>query len=229
MSGFVNRENQIFEVLQGFNDENLEFVVVGGYAVSAHRHRFSVDADLVIRDGDLDSFVEILESNGFAEAADRDLDVYGGRYLAFEKDLDLPVTIDLLVNSLVCRQTDATWRYEYFRNHSTTAEIEGSERRVTVRIPERELLIAVKLHSGRRTDARDVVALATGIDLERVTHHLGRGDSDRLQDSLENVLDTISSDDFEDSFKGVFSRQELPEGQIESMLDFIRSRLRNGG
>lgn len=34
MSGFVNRENQIFDILQVFTDAELDFVVVGGYAVS---------------------------------------------------------------------------------------------------------------------------------------------------------------------------------------------------
>lgn len=225
MSGFVNRENRIFDVLQAFNDQGLEFVVVGGYAVSAYQHRFSVDADLVIRESDREKFTETLENQGFEEVEDKDLDVYGGRYLAYEKDEELPVTIDLLVNALVCRQTDASWSYEYFRQHSTTAEIEGSERSVEVRVPGKELLVAVKLHSGRLTDARDAVALAGDLNVEELENHLGRGDLDRLREVLEGVAETITAEDFEDSFKGVFSTQTLPENDIETLHEFIQRQL----
>jgi hypothetical protein len=225
MSGFVDRENEIFEVLQEFVDAGLDFVVVGGYGVSAFQHRFSVDADLVLREGDLDRFTEILQGRGFEEVEDRELDVYGGRYLAYQKDEELPVTIDLLVNSLRCRQTDASWSYDYFQDHSTTAEIEGSEKSVTVRVPEAELLAAVKLHSGRLTDARDVVALSSEIDFDQVEQHMDRGDSERLDEVLEDVFETISGENFEDSFKGVFSQKELPSQQIEALRDFIQEQL----
>lgn len=221
MSGFVGRENEIFAVLQGFIDEDLPFVVVGGYGVSAFQHRFSVDADLVVRDDHLDDFTTLLEGRGFDPVADRELDVYGGRYLAYEKDEELPVTIDLLVNSLHCRQTGGVWRYRYFRRHSTTADIEGTEQAVTVRVPERELLMAVKLHSGRLTDARDVVALAGDADFGRVATHLNRGNEDDLHNVLRGVSETLAGDDFEDSFKGVFSTSDFPEDDIEAVREFV--------
>lgn len=224
MSGFVDRENQIFEILQGFVDQGLELVVVGGYAVSAFQHRFSVDADLVIRSEDVDRFSEILRNNSFEEVANRALDPYGGRYVAFEKNRELPVTIDLLVDGLRCRQTDAFWGYDYFVQHSSVAEIVGSERTVEVRIPEKELLVAVKLHSGRLTDARDVVALAEDLELEELEKHLGRGDEDKLATVLEEVDDTIGSDGFEDAFKGVFQQGTLPEDDIRTIRRFIRER-----
>lgn len=224
MSGFVDRENQIFESLQEFKDADLKFIVVGGYAVSAFQHRFSVDADLVIQDGELEKFIEILESEGFEEVEDRDL-VYDGRYLAYEKDVELPVTIDLLVNSLQCRQTDATWSYDYFQQHSTTAEIEGSERAIEVQIPERELLTAVKLHSGRLTDARDAVALTTHIDLKDLEKHIDRGDPEKLKQILKQVEKTISSEDFEDAFKGVFQQKDLPQDNIQKLHQFIQKQV----
>lgn len=112
----------------------------------------------MVESDDLDEFTTILEDQGFEKATDRDLDVYGGRYLAYEKDAELPVTIDLLVDELRCRQTGASWSYTYFTEHSEKREIEGSEESIRVDVPEKELLIAVKLHSGRLTDARDTVA-----------------------------------------------------------------------
>ena len=223
MSGAVDRENEIFDTIREFNEVGLEFIVVGGYAVSAFQHRFSVDAALVVREIDLDEFVEILKDRSFEQVEDRDL-VYGGRFLAYEKDRELPVTIDLLVDSLQCRQTDASWSYQYFNQNATSIEVRGSEKSVEVRIPERELLIAVKLHSGRLTDARDAVALASNVDIEQLEKHLDRGDQKRLQQVLEEVLGTINSEDFEDAFKGVFQQQELPANNIEKIRGFIQDK-----
>lgn len=224
MSGFIDRENEIFGVLQEFEAEGLDFVVVGGYGVSAYQHRFSVDADIVLRSGDLEWFTQVLEQRGFEKDTDRDL-VYSGRYLAYLKDEELPVTIDLLVDELQCRQTDASWRYQYFEGNSVEKEIEGSEESVEVRVPSEELLIAVKLHSGRLTDARDVVALIEDADLEEVENHIDRGDQEKLRQVLKNIEQTVSDSDFEDSFKGVFSQSSLPQQQIQRLREFIQRQL----
>jgi len=57
----IERENEIFAVLEGLREKELDFVLVGGYAVSAFSHRFSVDADIVVDEGDLDKFKAFLE------------------------------------------------------------------------------------------------------------------------------------------------------------------------
>lgn len=225
MRGIIDRENQIFDILHAFNDRGVAYTVVGGYAVSAFEHRFSVDADLVVRADDVDDFVEILADHGFDEVADRELDAYGGRYLAYEKREELPVTIDLLVNGLHCRQTDASWSHAYFERFSMTADIEGSERAVTVRIPEKELLVAAKLHSGRLTDVRDAVALTPDLDFDQVENHLNRGDPEKLNRALQNVIETISSDGFEDAFKGVFQQGTLPEDDIRALHHFLQEQV----
>lgn len=224
MSGAVDRENQIFDVLHAFNEAGLDFVVVGGYAVSAYQHRFSVDADLVIPEAAVDAFVDVLTDRGFEEIVDRDL-MYGGRFIGYQKDAALPVTVDLLVGSLTSRQTDASWSYEYFAQHAEQAEIQGSEKSVEVRIPDPELLVAVKLHSGRLTDARDAVALATELEPDKVATHLDRGDPDKLQQVLAQVRETVRDDDFEDAFKGEFSQQQLPDENIHTILDLIQSQV----
>lgn len=223
MSGAVGRENQIFETLQAFKESQLEFVVVGEYAVSAFQHRFSVDADLVIQEQDIEKFTDILEENGFEEVEDRELDPDGDRNLAYAKHQELPVTIDLLVNSMKCRQTDASWSYQYFKEHSTIRKIDGTEKSIEVEIPEKELLIAVKLHSGRLTDARDVVALADQIKPEKVVGHLDRGDREKLADILKSVTQTMDSDNFEDAFKGVFQQGTLPRENIHKIQDIIQN------
>ena len=65
MEELIKKENDIFEILQKFIDSNIDFIVVGGYAVSAFKHRFSVDADIVIRLEDLSKFEEVLKKNDF--------------------------------------------------------------------------------------------------------------------------------------------------------------------
>jgi len=222
MRNFIDRENQIFEVLQDFDERGLEFVVVGGYAVSAFHHRFSVDVDLVVGEEELGRFTEILSADSFQKAEEKELDTYGGRFVAYEKEAELPVSIDLLINSLQSRQTGAAWSYDYFRQHSRTEIIEGSERSVEVRVPTKELLIAVKLHSGRLTNVRDVVALASDTDLAAVEEHLNRGDEEQLEQVLGTVDETIDDGNFEDAFKGVFSQQQMPEGNIERIQELIR-------
>lgn len=223
MSGFTNRENQLFDILHTFTEHDLAFVVIGGYAVSAFQHRFSVDADLVITAEHIDEFTAILRDETYEKVADRRVDE--GRFVAFEKDADLPVTVDLMVDTVQVRQTDATWPYDELVAHADTRTIEGSERAVDVCVPEKELLMAMKLHSGRQTDARDVVVLAEDVAFEQVAAYLHRGDGKRLRSRLQAVRDTITSDAFADGFKGVFSEQELPGEQIERVDSFLRDQI----
>ena len=83
-------------------------------------------------------------------------------------DLSLfPVAVDLLVGSLVCRATQASWSFDYIKRFSAAATISGCGFSVECRIPERELLIAFKLHSGRRADVRDFVMLTENAEEAR--------------------------------------------------------------
>ena len=211
---FVERENEILRTIKAFSDAGLEFIVVGGYAVSGlGRHRFSVDLDVVIDEADLNAFIRILEGRGFERlvvGAGFD-EVYGGRFMSYVKRIDgLPVTADLLIGSLVCRATGASWSYEYIRRHSTVVEVAGIELSARCRVPERELLIAFKIHSGRRADLRDVVVLIEGADAEKISRHLRRGDLGRLRAQMEGMLEMLRDPRLENSLRGVFAiRQDL--------------------
>lgn len=216
---FVERENEILKTIRGFAEAGLEFVVVGGYAVSGlGRHRFSVDLDVVIDEKDLDAFTRILEERGFErgiEKAGFD-EVYGGRFVSYVKRIDgLPVTADLLVGSLVCRATGASWSYGYIRRHSIAAEVSGIELSVRCRVPEKELLIALKIHSGRRADLRDVVVLVEGADVEEIVMHLRRGDLEKLRVQVNSMLEMLSDPRLADSLKSVFTIRQDVTGGIE--------------
>lgn len=223
MSGFPDRENQLFAILETFNEHGLEFLVIGGYAVSAYQHRFSVDADLVITAEQFDRFAAVLQDEGYEQIEDVDLDA--GRFVAFQRSADLPVTVDLMVGAVQSRATGAAWQYDELARHSKQVTIEGSEQSVTVRIPETEVLMAMKLHSGRLTDARDVIALADDVDFDRVADYLDRGESDQLQAVLEQVRDTVGSEDFRDAYKGVFTSEDLPEERITAVQEFLTQQI----
>lgn len=223
MSGFPDRENQLFAILETFDEHGLDFVVIGGYAVSAYQHRFSVDADLVIAADQFDRFAAILRDEGYERIEDVDLEA--GRFIAFQRVDDLPVTVDVMVRAVQSRETGAVWRYEELMREATRVTIEGSERSVTVRIPATEALLAMKLHSGRLTDARDVVALADDVDFDRVAAALDRGDDEQLRAVLERVRDTIGSEDFRDAYKGVFTAEDLPEDRIAAVQAFLTQQI----
>jgi len=216
---FVERENEILKTIRGFADAGLDFVVVGGYAVSGlGRHRFSVDLDVVIDEKDLDAFTKILEESGFERHAERTGfdEVYGGRFVSYVKRIDgLPVTADLLVGSLVCRATRASWSYEYIKRHSMVAEVAGIELSARCRVPEKELLIALKIHSGRRADLRDVVVLMEKVDVEKVIKHLRRGDLEKLRIQINRMLEMLRDPRLVDSLKGVFTIRRDVTDEIE--------------
>ena len=213
---FVERENEILKTIRSFTNAGLDFVVVGGYAVSGlGRHRFSVDLDVVIDEKDLDAFTKTLEERGFERSMERAGfdEVYGGRFVSYVKRIDgLPVTADLLVGSLVCRATGASWSYEYIRRHSIATEVLGIELSAKCRVPEKELLIALKIHSGRRADLRDVVVLIEGGDVKKIVRYLRRGDLEKLRVQVNSMLEMLSDPRLANSLKSVFTiRRDVTE------------------
>lgn len=149
--------------------------------------------------------------------------LYEGRTVRFEKDIGNPVRFDAMVDALGCRQTDAEWSYRYLAQHSAIEELRTT-RPVRARIPEQELLFAMKLHSGRKADSRDLVVLAAEADFDRIAHHLHRGTPEKLAARIGVVLDRLTSADFEDAFKGVFEQQSVPEEDITAVVDFLRAQ-----
>jgi hypothetical protein len=227
---FIDRENEIFKTVKSMIEARLGFVVVGGFAVSAlARHRFSVDCDIVIPKKKLEGFEKILKEEGFMkhiEKAGFD-EIYAGEFVSYKKEIaELPVTVDLLVGSLVCRATQAAWSFEYVRKHSIVANIRGTETSVTCRVPEKELLIAFKIHSARRADVRDLVMLRENADLEKVLNHLRRGNIEALKGQIRKVVASLEDKNLEDSLKGVFTLGIAVKKQIENAHKDVGSFLK---
>ncbi len=231
---FVERENEILRMIESFSNKALDFIVVGGYAVSAlARHRFSVDLDVVIKRNDLDAYLQILKGKSFVKQIERTGfdEFYGGKFISYVKKIDrLPINVDLLVGSLVCRATNASWSFNYIKRYSVIADIAGIEITVRCRIPEDALLIALKIHSGRRTDARDFVVLAQNADTEKIIQHVKRGTLGQLKIQIHKMVNMLKDKKLIDSLKGVFRISQEVTKQIitaQKLLEEINSEVKS--
>ena len=209
MHSLIERENEIFNTLNKFSNKGLEFIVVGGYAVSAYKHRFSVDADIVIKESDLEMFEKILKKSGFIKQQTKSLeDIYASKFMRYEKKEPV-ISVDMLINGLVSRTTNASFSFELLLKNSQTKKIMGAEKEINVRIPNKETIIAMKLHSGRLTDFRDIAAIAKGTNINEIKELITRGDFPPLKKNLIALNQTIKDKNFIDSFKGVFIEKKF--------------------
>lgn len=227
---FVKRENEIMLTLNRFVEEELDFVVVGGYAVSGLGvHRFSVDCDVIIPKSEVGEAEEFLQRQGFKRNVEKTGfdETYAGKFLSYKKKVgELLVTFDLLVGSLVCRTTGAAWSFDYVKKYSVEAAIAGIEVVANCRIPEKELMIAFKIHSARRTDVRDIVMLMENTDLEKVLSHFKRGKTELLKTQVSNIMGMLNDVKLVDSLKGVFRLTVDVKKQIEGARRSMESLLR---
>ncbi len=213
---FIDRENEIFNILAKLKSNEIDFILIGGYAISAFKHRFSVDADIVVKEEQLNKITEILEKNDFKPYKSMNLENdYKGKFKAFVRKQGLSVTVDLLINAVSSRQTNASWSFELFKNNCIEIEIKGIEKSVKLSIPAKELLIATKIHSCRLTDIRDIAAICEGIDIDKLIEFAKRGELIKLKDCINRFKETIKNKNFIDAFKGVFSLEKFPSNSIE--------------
>ena len=222
----TERQSELVDAHRVIQDEELPYVLVGGWAVTAFQTRFTVDIDMVLPEISLDSFDGLLTNLGYIKSFDTDVaNVYEGRIVRYEKMVgENAVEFDALVGALRCRQTDAEWSYRYLEEHSVIRSLNVAED-LTARIPEPALLFAIKLHSGRLADARDLVVLGSQAEFDRIEQHLHRGDPEKLEEQIEQVLGRLEKDGFEDSFKGVFQQENLPETNMNNLIEFLRTQL----
>src|SRR3989338_3684923 len=207
MEELIKKENDIFEILQKFIDSNLDFILVGCYAVSAFKHRFSVDADIIVKSENLRDFENILKKQGFNKTKAKQLEnTYSSKFIRYEKE---HASVDLLIDALASRTTNASFSYELIFNNSIKKRIIGIEKEVIARIPIKELLIIMKLHSGRLTDFRDIAALAKETDLELIKKFLFIGNLKILEENLSKLHKVVNDKNFIDSFKGVFVEKKF--------------------
>ena len=207
MEELIKKENDIFDILQKFIDAKLEFIVVGGYAVSAFKHRFSVDADIVIQSKDLDKFEVIVKKENFEKTSEKELEnIYSSRFLRYEKET---ASVDFLIDAVAARATEASFSYKLLLDNSVEKKIIGIEKEIFAKVPVKEMMIAMKIHSGRLTDFRDIAALAKDTDLDRIRKLLFIGDFNSLNANLKKIAKVVKDKNFVDSFKGVFVEKKF--------------------
>lgn len=225
---FSNRGTALIELLEELDERDLQYVLVGGYAVSRYNTRFSTDLDVVVLPADKDAVVDFLEARGFEESDSHSKEwVYDTEVVQFEKRLEpqQPIGFDLLVNGLGCRQTEAQWSFDYLRKHSSVEEISGGTAATAARVIDGAVLVAAKLHSGRETDLRDVLAVAEELDLDTVTPHLHRGDEDSLRTQLERGREILDSEELRHGFRSDFGASAVSEQTVADVKEYLSQRI----
>ena len=91
--GLLEREREVMGMLNLLLDRKLDFIVVGGYAISTYKKRFSIDLDIVIKEEDLKDFEKLLEEEGYALYYEKEIALlYGENFKRFRKKMkNLPV------------------------------------------------------------------------------------------------------------------------------------------
>jgi len=105
------------------------------------------------------------------------------------------------VNGLGCRQTEAEWSFDYLRKHSSPTTISGGTRSTTARAADGEVLVAAKLHSGRKRISLTSSLRFPSIDLGMVETHLHRGDTEALRQQLSEAQAFIEEGGLDHRFK----------------------------
>lgn len=216
------RQEVLIETHRAIQAAELPAILIGGWAVSAFQPRLTMDIDMVIPSGALEEYERVLDELGFEKELDAAVpNSYEGRIVHFEKPVgEHAVAVDALVDAVRCRQTDAEWSYDYLEKHSVRRPLKIAPD-LEARIPEPALLFALKLHSGRRADARDLVVIGSSAMWEEIERHVHRGNPSLLTDSIDRVLAEIQTDQFRDSFHGVFRQDELNDADVDELQDFL--------
>jgi len=221
------RSEALIDVLTELEQSSIPFVLVGGYAISQFETRFSTDLDLVIAPDDYDELVSFLEDHHFERTDELDVPsdetIYNREIELFERTEGLvhPVGVDILVNGLGCRQTEAEWSFDYLRDHSTETTISGGSKSTTARAAEGEILVAAKLHSARQTDLADVLAMVPEIDFDKVAAHLHRGDEEKLRSQLREAKDFIEEGGLNHRFKSLFGKSAAYSDDFDALVSFL--------
>ncbi|AIF82303.1 protein of unknown function (DUF1814) [Candidatus Nitrososphaera evergladensis SR1] len=218
-----SRETEIIRILsslpKGF------FVVIGGYAVSALSiHRFSVDCDMVILRKDAMKFSDLLKkegyrkeksAKGFDEAHHSEVDIYVKSFGGMR------VSVDLFINGITSRKTEAWWNYEYIKENSTEAIVVGTKNSASTTVPTKELLMVMKMHSARDVDMRDIVMLSEGVDWTAVLKHAMRRTKSILVKQVTEIIGRMEEEQFIQSLRAAFGLRR----NIEPLISDCKKNL----
>ena len=112
--------------------------------------------------------------------------------------------VALYVNNFVCRQTRAEWPYGLVSENSSREIVIGATGSTESQVVRRELLVAMKVHSGRNQDLRDIVMLSERVDWEAVARFAARGSKEKVDEQVESAIARIGEDRLESALKAEF-------------------------
>lgn len=222
IADFSSREKECFDFLNQLSKER-KYVVVGGYAVTSFGFpRFSIDLDITIPEDELSFFKKLLSGNDFVLTTTKDDLIYSGRFERYEKGL---LSIDLLINGVASRQTGYLYPFKYIYNNSQLRETIGwnPTNKAKVKIAKKEMLIALKIHSMRMADKRDIIMLCyEKPDIQVIFNHLENSPKEKINEHITDLLALISDNKIKDSLKGVYSvNDKIYERAIKNCIDAI--------
>ena len=208
ITDFSDREKECFTFLKLIPKEK-KYVIIGGYAVSSYGFpRFSVDLDITIAENELPFFKKLIADKGYEFTVGKEDLNYSGKFERYEKDL---VSIDLLINGVQSRQTGYCYPFQYIFKNSQIRETSGwnQSNRVKVRIAKKEMLIALKIHSMRMADVRDIIMLCyEPPDTQIILKHLENNPKEKIIENISELLNVLKDKKLKDSLKGVYSIDE---------------------
>lgn len=202
------REALCFDVLRGLPRAGI--VLIGGYAVGAYGPpRFSVDLDLVLREPSVPRVREVLRRSGFLRVGNwKGGAVFAGGAERWTHGAGpLPVSADLLIGGVSDRVSGAAHSFAELRRASRRRTIRGmaASSVAEATVPDREILIGLKLEVGRLVDLRDVAILAGDrFDLRTIASFLRRTSVDVLEEHARTLLSVLDTPNFRNSLKGVY-------------------------
>jgi hypothetical protein len=219
--GFARREKEILRIIEILNPYRDNFVVVGGYAVDAYSPlpRYSVDCDVVIPKKELSNFTKVFSGEGFTGTPENQNELEGLETRRFKKTVEgNPVYIDLLVDGVRCRQTEAVWKFDEIKSASSERRVIGVASSVSSRVGSSELLVAMKLHSGRDADVKDVAMLIDDLSWQKVGAYAIRGNIEKVKRQLKTAIEKMQEKDFEPQLKSFFGSGRNEARRISEVI-----------
>lgn len=221
----IAREAEVLKLLGIIHGANRAYTLIGGYAVDAYSPlpRYSVDLDIVVARPEVERYSSLFEKNGFDEGSLYSNELGGLETRRFVKPVgEEHVFIDLLVDGVRCRQTEAVWKADEMGRMSSELRVIGVNGSALSTVASREMLISLKLHSGRDPDLRDVVMLATDADWTIVKTLSDRGSRPKLIGQLEHAVEVLSEAGFEGRFKAYFGSRQDEKNRVAVAMAKIR-------
>jgi len=206
------RETEIIRILRVLNEATDGFVVIGGYAVNAHgQHRFSADCELATNRDNVPLIDSTLLGEGYELRRSEVRPPIGVTIREYAKSVGgETASIELLVDTVVNTTTRGIWTYKFIRENSSEAIMVGTTDSTPSKVAQRNLLVAMKLHSGETQDFEDVVMLSERVDWKTVARCAACGSKQQLIDQIDYVIGEIPSAKFASELKSIFSMRSDP-------------------